>query len=360
MKYAILRSDASPIARRIESDITHLLATLGHTHTSMDEDIRYILNFTTLDAPDGVRRKAQNEFVVSIGVLDEEVEDLRYLCYNTLVKTLSNLFLCVKARGDEPIEVHAITPEVGFYHFPYSPQNIYTAMEPVITAHFAINNQIRYDLPASYCSSPIARQIQHYGAELDALGLLPAPFPIEQVLSKENIEHLYRLFHIRGLSYGNLSAREKIPEIGPDTFWMTARGVDKAHLQGVGKDILLVEGFDEASGEIWVRIPPDGNPKIRVSVDAIEHLMIYRAFPEVGAIVHVHAWMQQVPCTRQNYPCGTVELATAVCRELQQSPDPGKAVIGLKNHGLTITGPHLGDIFSRIKGKLLKEVPMMA
>ena len=360
MKYALLHSDARPLAQRIASDITQLLATLGHVPASMDEDIRYILNFTTLNAPNGVRRKAQNEFVVSIAILEEDVEDLRYLCYNTLIKTLSNLFLCVKAQGDTPLEVHAITPEVGFYHFPYSPQNVYTAIEPVITAHFAINNRIRYDLPASRCSSPIALQIQHYGAELDALGLLPAPFPIEQVLSKENIEHLYRLFHIRGLSYGNLSARENIPEIGPDTFWMTARGVDKAQLKGVGKDILLVEGVDEASGEILVRIPPDGNPKIRVSVDAVEHLMIYRTFPEVGAIVHVHAWMPHVPCTRQNYPCGTLELAKAVCQELRLCPTPGRAVIGLKNHGLTITGPDLGDIFSRIKGKLLKEVPMMA
>ncbi len=360
MKYALLQSDSHPLAHRIESDITRLLATLGHIPASMDEDIRYILNFTTFNKPNGVHRKAQNEFVVSIAVLEQEVEDLRYLCYNTLVKTLSNLFLCIKVQGDDPLEVHAITPEVGFYHFPYSPQSIYAAMEPVITAHFAINNRIYYDLPASHCSSPIARQIQQYGAELEALGLLPAPFPIEQVLSKENIEHLYRLFHIRGLSYGNLSAREKFAEIGPDTFWMTARGVDKARLQGIGKDILLVEGFDEVSGEILARIPPDGNPKIRVSVDAIEHLMIYRAFPEVGAIVHVHAWMQQVRCTRQNYPCGTVELAKAVCQELRLSPNPGRAVIGLKNHGLTITGPDLADIFSRIKGKLLKEVPMMA
>jgi hypothetical protein len=33
-------------------------------------------------------------------------------------------------------------------------------------------------------------------------------------------------------------------------------------------------------------------------------------------------------------------------------------VVGLKNHGLTITGITLDDIFDRIRGKLRTEVPM--
>ena len=34
------------------------------------------------------------------------------------------------------------------------------------------------------------------------------------------------------------------------------------------------------------------------------------------------------------------------------------AVIGLKNHGLTITGPDLEEIFARIDGRILRQVPM--
>ena len=34
------------------------------------------------------------------------------------------------------------------------------------------------------------------------------------------------------------------------------------------------------------------------------------------------------------------------------------AVIGLKNHGLTITGESLDEIFDRIEGKVLRQVPM--
>lgn len=223
-----------------------------------------------------------------------------------------------------------------------------------------INNLISTDLPRAYHRTAITEQVRHYGAELDKLGVLPSPFPLNEVLSPENIEHVYKLFNIKGLSYGNLSAREHIPEIGPNTFWMTARGVDKAHLEGVGQDMLLVKGYDLKHEVVLVSLPPEHDPRIRVSVDAIEHALLYETFPEIGAIVHVHAWFRDpIPATRQNYPCGTYDLAREVVAIFKITANPGQAVIGLKNHGLTITGTDLDDIFSRIKGKLLKEVPMM-
>ena len=60
-----------------------------------------------------------------------------------------------------------------------------------------------------------------------------------------------------------------------------------------------------------LRVPPDVEPR-RVSVDAIEHWMIYREHPDVGAILHVHAWIEGTVATEINYPCGTVELAESV------------------------------------------------
>ena len=73
--------------------------------------------------------------------------------------------------------------------------------------------------------------------------------------------------------------------------------------------------------------------------------MIYREHPTVGAIVHVHAWISDVTATEFNYPCGTRELATAVSDIIREAPDPGRTIVGLKNHGLTITGPSLrGDL----------------
>lgn len=360
MKYAIIQTGKDLFRDQIERDLKAELKANNWKLTSLDDDIQFILNFTDFGEPKAVHRKLQSEFVVSVVVLHEEVADLRFLGYNTLIKTLSNLLICIKPNGEERPEVYCITPEVGFYHFPYSSRQVYKTIDPIIHAHFFIYNQIRYDLPAAYHSTPITEKLKHYGRVLDELGILPTPYSLKQVLSPENIQHVYDLFNIRGLSYGNLSAREPIPEIGPHTYWMTARGVDKANLQGVGQDILLVEGYDMEKHEMLVRVPPGSNPKIRVSVDAIEHALIYQNYPEVGAIVHVHAWIPGVVCTRQNYPCGTIELANEVVSLLRTTPNPERAIIGLKNHGLTITGPSLEEIFFRIEEKLVKEVPMIA
>jgi hypothetical protein len=43
---------------------------------------------------------------------------------------------------------------------------------------------------------------------------------------------------------------------------------------------------------------------------------------------------------------------------VRAAPDPGHAVIGLKNHGLTITGTSLDEILARVSGKLVQNVPM--
>lgn len=359
MKFLIQYNGNDPFRDRIAKEIVAELEAHGCVQDIATNHLNFILAFTNFEHPQAVIRKAQNEFVVSLAVLHREVDDLRYLCYNTLILTLSNLLICVKPNDPDPPEIYCITPEAGFYHFPYTPLRVYENMLPVIGAQFVINNRISTDLPPAYRQTKITEQLRHYGGVLDALGVLPTPFPLHDVLSEENIGHLYDLFRIKGLSYGNLSAREPVPEIGPNTFWMTARGVDKAHLKGVGEDILLVTGYDAEAGEILVSVPPGSNPRMRVSVDAIEHTLIYRAFPDVGAIVHVHAWMQDVCCTRQNYPCGTIDLAEEVVDLLHTTDCPGRTVVGLKNHGLTITGPNLEDIFSRMEGKLLKEVPMM-
>jgi hypothetical protein len=68
--------------------------------------------------------------------------------------------------------------------------------------------------------------------------------------------------------------------------------------------------------------------------------------------------MEGIKSTHINYPCGTRELAIAVADLVRQEPDPSRAVVGLKNHGLTITGHSLPEIFERIRGKILPQVPM--
>jgi ribulose-5-phosphate 4-epimerase/fuculose-1-phosphate aldolase len=138
---------------------------------------------------------------------------------------------------------------------------------------------------------------------------------------------------------------------------MSASGGDKSELRTVGTDILMVRGYDAADDTMVLSVPPGITPR-RVSVDAIEHWMIYSEHPEVGAILHVHGWIDGTASTEVNYPCGTVQLGSAVADLVRQAPDPSRAVVGLRNHGLTITGHDLDEIFARVGDDIVPRVPM--
>jgi hypothetical protein len=69
--------------------------------------------------------------------------------------------------------------------------------------------------------------------------------------------------------------------------------------------------------------------------------------------------MEGIAATDINYPCGTQELAESVADLIDREPDPAHAVIGLRNHGITVTGPGLMAILDRIEPRILRQVPMM-
>jgi ribulose-5-phosphate 4-epimerase/fuculose-1-phosphate aldolase len=371
MRFAVIKNDLDPERDRIAAAIERACLEHGHELGSPENGVRFVLNLTSPDSPRSFRRRAQSVFVFSLVTLaapPRSSQELRSMCYATLVRTLSNILLCAvpkegpAADGGRPAyEIYFTTPEAGFYHLTFDPERVYERIIPIAGARFAIANRFSADLPERFWNtSPAVERIKRGGNELDELGVLPAPFDLHQVLSETSIRHIYKLFEMRSLSYGNLSARERVPELGDTTFWMTARGVNKARLSRIGWDILLVKGFDHEAVQALVSVPPDHDPKVRVSVDAVEHEMIYRTYPRVGAIVHVHAWMDGVLCTDQNYPCGTIELAQDVVRLLARTEHPERTTVGLRNHGLTITGPDLDEIFGRIRGNLRTEVAMMA
>ena len=153
---------------------------------------------------------------------------------------------------------------------------------------------------------------------MDELDLLPAPFPVHEFLSERDLRHVMRLYQVGGLSYGNLSARKD-----ETRFWMSASGVDKSQLEVGRPRHPARHGLRRAErAGCVISVPPGIEPR-RVSVDAIEHWMIYQAHPDVGAILHVHAWMEGIAATDINYPCGTQELAESVAELIDREPDPG-------------------------------------
>ncbi len=304
------------------------------------------------------RRHAQATYIIALLRLPEHPDDFLRAAYPYMIRSLANLLIAVVGPEAEE-ETYFLTLERGYYRIApqldpaVHVQEVVSRLTPLATSHLIIDNVFDPDLePELWQGDGHTAELGRAGEILDAWNLLPAPFPMQEILSPDDFRHVQRLYQIGGLSYGNLSQRRD-----RHRYWMSASGVNKAHLHDVGQEILMVKDFDEGQKAMRLSVPPEIKPR-RVSVDAIEHFKIYREHPQVGAIMHVHAWMEGIPSTDVNYPCGTIELATAVADLVRRSPDPSRAVVGLRNHGMTITGRSLDDIMERVDGKILPQVPM--
>jgi ribulose-5-phosphate 4-epimerase/fuculose-1-phosphate aldolase len=309
------------------------------------------------ESPRAFRRRAQATFVV--GVVEGPTPQGLVLpaLYPLLVRALANMLVYVTSDA-ETSRAYVVTLEQGYFTIEERDDEafftqIFERLYPLASAQLVINNEFHADLePELWEGDELTKALADAGRRLDALNLLPAPFPIEELLEPRDMAHVRRLFGIGGLSYGNLSARKDSRR-----FWMSASGVNKGAMKAIGRDMLMVKGYDSERNVILLSVPPNIEPR-RVSVDAIEHWMIYTQHPGVGAIIHVHAWMDGIPSTQIQYPCGTLQLAESVAGLVAASPDPTRAVVGMRNHGMTITGPSLASILERIEGRLLPRVPM--
>jgi hypothetical protein len=318
-------------------------------------DADLVINLIDPADPKPFRRRARGTFVAALHEQAARPEDVLQLNYPLMVRALANIMMCyVPGEG-----VWFTTMERGHYGVEATngeaalAEHVIARLAPLARSRLIIDNEFRTDLePELWEGDEITEQVIDAGRRLGDLDLLPAPFPIDDLLDEREIRAVKRLYGIGGLSYGNLSARKDATR-----FWMSASGVDKSKLELPGRDVLLVSGYDEVNGRMVLSVPPNVEPR-RVSVDAIEHWMIYQAHPDVGAILHVHAWMEGIAATDVNYPCGTEELARAVADLLTEEPDPAHAVIGLRNHGITATGESLPEILDRIEPKVLRQVPM--
>jgi Class II Aldolase and Adducin N-terminal domain len=369
---------SSAFVHRYAEQLREVMIGQGHIHRALNgaltmdalpegapadprDQVRLVLNLGDVDRVRPIRRSGQGTFVVTIVEGADDVREIMKAAYPVLVRSLSNMVI-YNTRVDGVLESHFITIEQGHYTVCHTDseaaffQRVFARIQPLACSHLVINNEFVPDLPDGLWQGDEAtHQISWAGKQLDGMGLLPAAFPIHLYLTERELRHVKRLYGIGGLSYGNLSARAPHD---PRRFWMSASGVDKSRLETIGRDILLVTDYDADRLLIRLSVPPTVEPR-RVSVDAIEHYMIYREHPEVGAIVHIHGWWRDpIPSTQVNYPCGTYELATEVADLVRHAPDPSRAVIGLKNHGLTITGRSIREIFAHIDGMIVPQVPM--
>jgi ribulose-5-phosphate 4-epimerase/fuculose-1-phosphate aldolase len=354
MKFAVTGNTESPAFGRFIDALGDVLAARGFTRAGADPGADLVINVIDADNPKPFRRRARGTFVAAVHELDTVPDDILKTNYPLLVRALANIVLVfVPDTG-----VWFTTMERGHYGVEADgsaslAEGVADRLIPLATSKLVIDNEFRPDLePELWDGDEVTEELKLAGTRLGDLDLLPAPFPIEDLLDERDLRHVKRLYGIGGLSYGNLSARKD-----EQRFWMSASGVDKSNLQVIGRDILLVSDYDRDGNTIVLSVPPVIEPR-RVSVDAIEHWMIYQQHPGVGAILHVHAWMQGIAATDVNYPCGTEELALSVSDLLAQEPDPDRAVIGLRNHGITATGESLNEILDRIEPRVLRQIPM--
>jgi len=359
----------TPFLRWFANGLKRRLLREGHREVAFGDGADLVLNFTDAKRPRPYRRNAQATFVVGVVEVDENPGDgpgdgpansrgdLLKAAYPVLVKSLSNLLVYV-IHTPTGSETYFITLEQGYYTARATQgdsyfDEVYHRIAPLASSRLVINNIFQETLPAALRKgNPTTDALVAAGRRLEAMNLLPSPFPLDDILSPRDLAHVNRLFGIGGLSYGNLSSRHD-----ESAFWMSARGVNKAEMADIGRDIVLITDYDAAQDAMVVQVPPGITPR-GASVDAIEHWALYQEHPDIGAIIHIHAWMRGVSSTTVNYPCGTYELAQEVASHVRRCADPGRAVIGLKNHGLTITGHSLDDIFTRIDGEILPQVPM--
>ena len=340
---------AAPLSTLVDGLTTELVHA---GFAASDDDPDFVLNVGDTDAPRPFRRRSRGTFVAALHVSETDPADPLRTGYPILVRALANIALTyVPGAG-----VWFTTLERGSYLVPDDgdlARAVIERLAPLASARLVIENEFRTDLePDLWAGDEHTKRIAAAGRRLDAAGLLPAPFPIEELVDEHDLRHVRRLYGLGGLSYGNLSERRD-----PTRFWMSASGVDKARLETPGRDILLVSDYDADARAMVLSVPPEVEPR-RVSVDAIEHWQIYDSHPGVGAILHVHAWVDGIAATDVNFPCGTEELAHSVSALIDAERDPDHAVVGLRNHGITATGSTLDEILDRIEPHLLAQIPM--
>ena len=151
MKFAVV-SDGHQEARDSVADaLVQTFVAHGDEMAPANNGINFALNLISPADPRHFRRKSQSVFIFSL-IQDERVDDnLKSRCYTALVRSLSNLLLCVVPgeQGGVP-EIYFTTPEAGFYHLAFDPEAVYQRLRPIASAHFATENRFSDDLPERF------------------------------------------------------------------------------------------------------------------------------------------------------------------------------------------------------------------
>ena len=301
----------------------------------------------------GIERRTYQDFVGIFFIADAADNDAQRVVrsYEIGLRCMANLAGYTEVTGDGPQDysMTLITPERGHEVLTGSDDAadwLFNLLLQRSDVTYIDENIVHADLAEDLRGgTDVTRQMQEMARRLDDLDLVPAAVGLEG-LSDRARRRFFKVLGQKQVSYGNMSARHD-----GDVFWMTGRGVDKAKLDVIGKDILLVGEFDPGAREIHITVPP-GFEDSRVSIDSSIHATIYREFPEVGAMIHIHWFAPDIVYTDEHYPCGTIELCESTLDGLKETDNPVRTILGLANHGIIVTGADLEDCWAQIEAKL--------
>jgi hypothetical protein len=165
MKFAIVRNDSNTFSESLLESLTDTCRKKGDRLVYNTDDANYVLNLTTFENPISVRRNSRSLFVITFAFGDsiEPEEKIKALSYNSLVRSLSNLFITITSG----LETYFTTPEAGFYRIFFDADQIYEKMKPIISSNFATDNRFVQDLPERFWNgSEITGTISNYGKVL--------------------------------------------------------------------------------------------------------------------------------------------------------------------------------------------------
>ncbi len=190
---------------------------LDQGYTEIDTpgpEVAVVLHFVDPTAARPYRRKNAPTFVVALAEFEAPPADILRTGYPLLVRGLANLTVMVSPTDSGSI-AQFVTLEQGTYAVASGADNadffarVFSRIEPLASSRLVIGNEFTADLPEELRDGDdVTRQITRAGQRLAALDLLPAAFPIEEILSERDLRHVKLLYGIGGLSYGNVSARD--------------------------------------------------------------------------------------------------------------------------------------------------------
>lgn len=181
------------------------------------------------------------------------------------------------------------------------------------------------------------RSMKYVGQKMYEMGLLP------EVVNHERTDKIG--------TYGNISNR-----ITENSFLITGRNVHKGRLDW--KDVCYVENVAKVEENPSVYANVEYHGEYKPSIDSAIHGHIYKAFPNLNSIIHIHTDRVFLGYEYIDgmYPCGCKNECDQIMLALGRCQREDVKVVQMKKHGLIVVGKSLEDCYLEILRLFEREV----